>query len=92
VKTPGFSVGTLGTENNPKFAGYINLNIDPSSGFSHIAITVLDVQEACDRFESLGVLFKRKLSERTIRNTTFALDRDEHDMTVDYCLSQECVD
>lgn len=48
-----------GTENDSSFEGYHNGNKEPK-GFGHIAISVDDVQEACDRFERLGVKFQKK--------------------------------
>jgi lactoylglutathione lyase len=65
-----------GTESDPEFKGYSSGNTEPGRGFGHIAITVEDVQKACDRFEELGVSFKKKPSEGTMRNIAFILDPD----------------
>ncbi|KAF7790729.1 hypothetical protein EIP86_001685 [Pleurotus ostreatoroseus] len=65
-----------GTENDPSFAGYASGNTDPGRGFGHIAVSVPDIQAACARLESLGVPFKKKLTDGKMRNIAFALDPD----------------
>ncbi|GLB44986.1 putative catalyzes the conversion of hemimercaptal, formed from methylglyoxal and glutathione, to S-lactoylglutathione [Lyophyllum shimeji] len=65
-----------GTESDPKFEGYANGNTDPGKGFGHIAIAVDDVEKACERFEKLGVQFKKKPSEGKMRHIAFILDPD----------------
>jgi lactoylglutathione lyase len=47
-----------GTEKKDDFK-YHNGNDEPQ-GFGHIAISVDDVQATCDRFEKLGVEFKKR--------------------------------
>ncbi|THH26614.1 hypothetical protein EUX98_g7568 [Antrodiella citrinella] len=64
-----------GTESDASFIGYHNGNKDPR-GFGHIAITVPDVQAACDRFEKLGVQFQKKLTDGRMRHIAFILDPD----------------
>ena len=65
-----------GTESDPSFSGYASGNTDPGKGFGHIAITVPDVQEACARFEELGVPFKKKLTDGKMRDIAFITDPD----------------
>ncbi|KAF4620882.1 hypothetical protein D9613_000062 [Agrocybe pediades] len=65
-----------GTENDPEFKGYASGNTDPGKGFGHIAITVDDVEKACERFEKLGVQFKKRPSDGKMRNIAFILDPD----------------
>lgn len=64
-----------GTESDPSFTGYHSGNKDPR-GFGHIAITVPDVNAACERFEKLGVQFQKKLTDGRMRHIAFILDPD----------------
>ncbi|KAI0684810.1 glyoxalase I [Cytidiella melzeri] len=65
-----------GTENDPDFAGYASGNTEPGRGFGHIAIAVPNIEEACARFESLGVPFKKRLTDGTMKHIAFILDPD----------------
>ena len=63
--------GTETLEKTPYHSG----NAD-SKGFGHIAITVANVEEACARFERLGVPFKKRLTDGKMRHIAFILDPD----------------
>ena len=65
-----------GTESDPNFQGYASGNSDPGRGFGHIAITVDNIEQACERFERIGVPFKKKLSDGKMRHIAFMLDPD----------------
>ncbi|KAF3484437.1 uncharacterized protein GIQ15_03761 [Arthroderma uncinatum] len=45
-------------------------------GFGHICVTVDDVEAACGRFESLGVRWKKRLTDGRMHNIAFLLDPD----------------
>ena len=45
-------------------------------GFGHIMITVANVEEACVRFDRLGVPFKKRLADRKMKHVVFILDPD----------------
>ncbi|KAJ5089918.1 hypothetical protein N7532_008602 [Penicillium argentinense] len=63
-----------GTENQ-EGPVYHNGNAQPQ-GFGHICISVDDLQAACDRFESLNVNFKKRLTDGMMKNLAFVLDPD----------------
>ncbi|PVG00386.1 glyoxalase I [Serendipita vermifera] len=65
-----------GTESDPNFQGYASGNTDPGRGFGHIAITVPNIEEACERFESLGVNWKKRLTDGKMKSIAFILDPD----------------
>ncbi|KXN81561.1 Lactoylglutathione lyase [Leucoagaricus sp. SymC.cos] len=65
-----------GTESDPNFQGYASGNADPGRGFGHIAITVDNIEAACDRFDKLGVQFKKRLTDGKMKHIAFILDPD----------------
>lgn len=66
-----------GTESDESFKGYHNGNDQPQ-GFGHICISVDDLDEACARFEDLGVNWKKKLTDGRMKNVAFLLDPDNY--------------
>ena len=65
-----------GTEKNTDFKGYASGNTDPGRGFGHIAISVDNVEKACEHFEKSGVPFKKRLTDGKIKSIAFILDPD----------------
>ncbi|KAN0064503.1 Lactoylglutathione lyase [Thecaphora frezii] len=65
-----------GTENDPDFA-YHNGNKEPQ-GFGHLAIAVDNIEEACERFERLGVKFQKRLTDGRMKSIAFILDPDNY--------------
>ncbi|KAJ1301623.1 hypothetical protein OPQ81_008869 [Rhizoctonia solani] len=65
-----------GTDTDPNFQGYASGNSEPGKGFGHIAIAVDNVEQACERFEKLGVTFKKRPSDGKMRHIAFILDPD----------------
>jgi lactoylglutathione lyase len=49
---------------------------DAPQGFGHICIAVPNIEEACDRFERLGVSFQKRLGEGGMREIAFITDPD----------------
>jgi lactoylglutathione lyase len=63
-----------GTEKDPDFS-YHSGNGEPR-GFGHLCVSVPDVQQACARFEELGVAFQKRLSDGRMRHIAFIKDPD----------------
>jgi lactoylglutathione lyase len=64
-----------GTENDPDFKGYADGNSEPGKGFGHIGVSVpSSVEEACARFQALGVDFVKKPEDGKMRNLAFIRD------------------
>lgn len=63
-----------GTESDPG-AVYHTGNSEPK-GFGHIGITVPNVDEACKRFEELGVEFIKKPNDGKMKGIAFIKDPD----------------
>ena len=64
-----------GTENDPEFAGYHNGNTEPR-GFGHIAITVNDLKDFCEKLELNSVKFVKKFDEGKMKGLAFISDPD----------------
>lgn len=63
-----------GTEKDESFS-YHNGNDQPQ-GFGHICVTVDNLEKACERFESLNVSWKKRLTDGRMKNVAFVLDPD----------------
>lgn len=62
-----------GSEDDPDFK-IENGNKDPYKGFGHIAISVDNIQAACQRLEDAGYKFQKKLTDGRMKSIAFALD------------------
>jgi lactoylglutathione lyase len=63
-----------GTEHDAAFQ-YHHGNAEPR-GFGHLCVSVPDVQQACARFEELGVPFQKRLSDGRMKHIAFIRDPD----------------
>lgn len=54
---------------------YHDGNSDPQ-GFGHLCVSVDDLDKACERFESKGVQWKKRLTDGRMKNVAFVLDPD----------------
>ncbi|KAG2237938.1 hypothetical protein INT48_002499 [Thamnidium elegans] len=55
-----------------------NGNGEEGRGFGHIAIVVDNIEKACERFESMGVKFIKKLTDGTMKSIAFIADPDNY--------------
>jgi len=67
-----------GTESDPNFQGYKSGNEPGHKGFGHLCVLVDDLQRSCDRFTELGVKFKKRPEEGSMRHIAFLLDPDNY--------------
>lgn len=63
-----------GTEKDADFK-YHDGNSEPQ-GFGHICISVDNIDAACERFETLNVNWKKRLTDGRMKNVAFVLDPD----------------
>lgn len=63
-----------GTEKDAEFR-YHNGNEEPQ-GFGHICVSVDNLDAACERFETLGTNWKKRLTDGRMKNVAFLLDPD----------------
>ncbi|CAR27895.1 hypothetical protein ZYGR_0N03820 [Zygosaccharomyces rouxii] len=64
-----------GTEADPEYK-VNNGNVEPHRGFGHICFSVANVESTCQRLESEGVKFQKRLVDGRQKNIAFALDPD----------------
>jgi len=65
-----------GTESDANFSGYKSGNEAEHKGFGHLCVYVDDLQKAVDRWTGLGVKFKKRPEEGSMRHIAFLLDPD----------------
>ena len=63
-----------GTENEPDFQHHDG-NSDPR-GFGHIGVSVPDVYQACERFDTLGVDYVKRPDDGNMKGLAFIKDPD----------------
>lgn len=66
-----------GTENDPDFA-IVNGNTEPHRGFGHLAVSVDNIQAACQELEDAGYTFQKKLTDGKMRHIAFVKDPDSY--------------
>ncbi|KAF2398892.1 glyoxalase I [Trichodelitschia bisporula] len=66
-----------GTENDPDYQ-IVNGNTEPFRGFGHIAISVDNIQAACQRLEDAGYPFQKKLTDGRMKHIAFVKDPDSY--------------
>lgn len=64
-----------GTENDPNYS-VVNGNTEPYRGFGHTAISVDNIQLACERLEKAGYPFQKRLTDGRMKSIAFAKDPD----------------
>ena len=66
---------TGGTESDPSFT-HCSGNEKEHKGFGHICILTDDLHTAVKRFDELGVRFKKRPEDGSMRHIAFILDPD----------------
>ncbi|RKF53893.1 Lactoylglutathione lyase [Golovinomyces cichoracearum] len=66
----------FGTEADSDFK-YHNGNVDPK-GYGHICISVDNIENACQRLETMSVTWKKRLTDGRMKNIAFFLDPDNY--------------
>lgn len=69
-----------GTESDPNFA-YHNGNVEPR-GFGHIAVSVDNIEAACERFEKLGVRWQKRLTDGRMKTIGEVLTNQRSSLTL----------
>ncbi|OJJ45438.1 hypothetical protein ASPZODRAFT_153089 [Penicilliopsis zonata CBS 506.65] len=64
-----------GTENDPEYS-VVNGNTEPYRGFGHLAVSVDNIELACQRLEDAGYIFQKKLTDGRMRHIAFVKDPD----------------
>ncbi|XP_075212371.1 lactoylglutathione lyase-like [Lycorma delicatula] len=67
-----------GTENDPNF----KCKGSSTEGFGHFGLHVPDIEKACERFESLGVEFVKKINDAPIKRLAFIKDPDGYKIEI----------